>query len=294
MTLRPSHRTGGPDTRRSSTAPSTSSGTGSTAPASPTPRSPNPATTSSSPIPGVGPEEAIKLVGTTAELRFRQVMAMEPTQLPQDQLATEAPTPGASPSAAPSSPSSSEPTQSVSAPSRPRHRPRGPRHPHGHGAVVGPDLARPGRPRRPRPRSSPTRATTAGGRARRRRPSAQPEEDPNAGINTQGIDPAVLKQFDALDCTDPNKRGQGAQDDPDKQYAACETDGTFKYVLDVAEVVGTDIDTALRRVSSRAAPSGSSSSTSRARAPPSGASSPPPRSTRLSRATRSRSSSTAS
>src|SRR5688572_6120711 len=64
-------------------------------------------------IPGVGQSEAIALVATTAELRFRQVMAMEPTQLLQDQLATEAPTPGASPSAAPTSSSSSAPTQSV-------------------------------------------------------------------------------------------------------------------------------------------------------------------------------------
>src|SRR5688572_2790979 len=44
-------------------------------------------------IPGVGQSEAIQLVATTAELRFRQVLAMEMTQLAQEQLATEAPTP---------------------------------------------------------------------------------------------------------------------------------------------------------------------------------------------------------
>ncbi|GAA3095876.1 hypothetical protein GCM10020001_010060 [Nonomuraea salmonea] len=54
----------------------------------------------------------------------------------------------------------------------------------------------------------------------------------------------MLEQFNKLDCADPANRGQGVQDDPNKQYAACETDGSFKYVLDVAKVVGTDIDTA--------------------------------------------------
>ncbi|WP_345386337.1 hypothetical protein [Nonomuraea salmonea] len=34
-------------------------------------------------IPGVGQNEAIKLVATTAELRFRQVLAMEATQAPR-------------------------------------------------------------------------------------------------------------------------------------------------------------------------------------------------------------------
>ncbi len=189
-------------------------------------------------IPGVGQSEAIALVATTAELRFRQVMAMEPTQLLQDQLATEAPTPGASPSAAPTSSSSSAPTQSVqpqsstSPSAQPSASPTG--------KALSSALTSP----TPAPSATETKKQNDNGKKPTPTPTAQPEQDPNAGINTQGIDPAVLKQFNELDCTDPKKRGQGVQDDPNKQYAGCESDGTFKYVLDVAKVVGTDIDTA--------------------------------------------------
>jgi preprotein translocase subunit SecD len=194
-------------------------------------------------IPGVGQSEAIALVATTAELRFRQVMAMEATQLLQDQLATEAPTPGTSPSAAPSSSSSSTPTKSVqpqssaSPAARPSTSPTG--------KALSSALTSPA----PAPTATETKKQPDKGDNGRQAtptpsPSAQPEQDPNAGIDTTGIDPAVLKQFNELDCTDPKKRGQGVQDDPNKQYAGCESDGTFKYVLDVAKVVGTDIDTA--------------------------------------------------
>jgi preprotein translocase subunit SecD len=166
------------------------------------------------------------------------VMAMEPTQLLQDQLATEAPTPGASPSAAPTSSSSSAPTQSVqpqsstSPSAQPSASPTG--------KALSSALTSP----TPAPSATETKKQNDNGKKPTPTPTAQPEQDPNAGINTQGIDPAVLKQFNELDCTDPKKRGQGVQDDPNKQYAGCESDGTFKYVLDVAKVVGTDIDTA--------------------------------------------------
>ncbi|MFI7113846.1 protein translocase subunit SecD [Nonomuraea sp. NPDC050227] len=201
-------------------------------------------------IPGVGQSEAIKLVATTAELRFRQVLAMEATQVPQN-LTTEAPTPGASPSAKPSSTArpSGKPsgTQSATTPSASPT-----------GKALSSALTA------PTPGATPEATQTGRGQTAQNQtgqkqntkgknatptpspstPPAQPNQDPNAGINTQGIDPAVLQQFHKLDCSDPKNRGQGVQDDPNKQYAACETDGSYKYVLDVAKVVGTDIDTA--------------------------------------------------
>ncbi|WP_336212731.1 protein translocase subunit SecD [Nonomuraea sp. LPB2021202275-12-8] len=192
-------------------------------------------------IPGVGQSEAIQLVATTAELRFRQVLAMEMTQLAQEQLATNAPTPSGSPPASPStssSPAVQPPSTSPSA--QPSASPTG--------KALSSALTSP----TPAPSATDTQKQgdnkndNKGDKKATPTPSATapPEQDPNAGINTEGIDPAVLKQFTALDCTDPKKRGQGVQDDPNKQYAGCESDGTFKYVLDVAKVVGTDIDTA--------------------------------------------------
>ncbi|MEV0203298.1 protein translocase subunit SecD [Nonomuraea sp. NPDC050691] len=206
-------------------------------------------------IPGVGQSEAIKLVATTAELRFRQVLAMEATQLPQE-LPTQAPTPGASPngsaspnaSASPSAKSQPSSTRSAGTPG-PSVSPTGKAlssaltapTPTATGGAAKPETTRGAQSdqRQQRQKGQEAKATPT--------PSASPsgtQQPADPGMNTAGIDPAVLKQFQALDCTDPKKRGQGVQDDPNKQYAACESDGSYKYVLDKAKVVGTDIDTA--------------------------------------------------
>ncbi|TDE59306.1 protein translocase subunit SecD [Nonomuraea mesophila] len=216
-------------------------------------------------IPGVGQNEAIKLVATTAELRFRQVLAMEATQAPAD-LATNAPTPSASPSGA----TSDKPSDAASEPAEPAAS--DPANPKASEPVRPPTSQASGAPQ---PSTSPTgkalsSALTAPTPSTSAEPSASPKgqdkrgtkdgkstpapsddpsqppaDDPAAtGMNTEGIDPAVLAQFRKLNCADPANRGQGVQDDPNKQYAGCESDGSFKYVLDVAKVVGTDIDTA--------------------------------------------------
>lgn len=214
-------------------------------------------------IPGVGQSEAIKLVATTAELRFRQVLAMEATQLPQE-LTTQP----ATPSAAPSGSASPEPTASPSKSAR--SEPSSPRSPAAgtpSASPTGKALSSALTAQAPDPTPTATRAQKDGqsdakqqadrqqndqqGQKKGQDPKASPTPSPTAtqpqqdsGVNTKGIDPAVLKQFNSLDCADPKNRGQGVQDDPNKQYAGCESDGSFKYVLDVAKVVGTDIDTA--------------------------------------------------
>lgn len=239
-------------------------------------------------IPGVGQNEAIKLVATTAELRFRQVLAVAATQVPQD-LATNAPTPGGTPSgsASPSANTSTSPTaqpsaqpstsQSITTPSAsptgkalssaltaptpaasapaqgnadPSAKPTATQKTGQDGKTqTGQDSKtqtgqdgknqEQGGKKGQEAKSSPTANATPSAQ-----PSTPPAQDPNAGIDTTGIDPAVLAQFNKLDCSNPANRGQGVQDDPAKQYAGCETDGSYKYVLDVAKVVGTDIDTA--------------------------------------------------
>ncbi|MEO3888794.1 protein translocase subunit SecD [Nonomuraea sp. B5E05] len=218
-------------------------------------------------IPGVGQNEAIKLVATTAELRFRQVLAMEATQAPAD-LATNAPTPSASPSggksAEPSDPASKSDEPAASDPAKPKaSEPVRPPASQSAGAPQ-PSTSPTGKAlssalTAPTPSTSAEPSATQSPKGQDKRgtkdgkstpapsdgPSQPPADDPNAtGINTEGIDPAVLAQYKKLNCADPANRGQGVQDDPNKQYAGCESDGSFKYVLDVAKVVGTDIDTA--------------------------------------------------
>ncbi|MEV4170366.1 protein translocase subunit SecD [Nonomuraea sp. NPDC049709] len=208
-------------------------------------------------IPGVGQSEAIKLVATTAELRFRQVLAMAATQIPQD-LATNAPTPSASPSG--SANPSAKPTTSQSAGTpQPSASPTGKAISSALTAPTPAPSAQASTQASAEPSAQPSDGRQNGqkqdskkGQEAKTSPSGSPTaqastppmQDPNAGIDTSGIDPAVLAQFNKLDCADPANRGQGVQDDPNKQYAGCETDGSYKYVLDVAKVVGTDIDTA--------------------------------------------------
>ncbi|MDX3102989.1 protein translocase subunit SecD [Nonomuraea angiospora] len=206
-------------------------------------------------IPGVGQSEAIKLVATTAELRFRQVLAMEATQVPQN-LATNAPTPSPSGSASqPATPKSDKSTtpRSDKSGSPAASTPQPSVSPTGKAlssALTAPTpaasaTAQPGAtdtPQKQQNKGQNAKATPTA--APSGQPSTPPAQNPNAGVNTQGIDPAVLAQFNKLDCANPANRGQGVQDDPKKQYAGCETDGSYKYVLDVAKVVGTDIDTA--------------------------------------------------
>ncbi|MFC0863920.1 protein translocase subunit SecD [Sphaerimonospora cavernae] len=212
-------------------------------------------------IPGVGQSEALKLVSTTAELRMRQVLAMAPAKMEPQQLPTEAPAPdpGMSPSTMPSAartpsgapsggPGATASTTSagralasaLTAPTpspaaRTGHR-AGARSGAKSGAKrgAGSDSGSEGGP-----------AADAGGGAAPSAtpsppPSPEPADDPLAGQDTSGIDPALLTEFRKIDCTAKN-RGQGAQDDPDKQIVACSDDGTARYILDKAAVQGTEI-----------------------------------------------------
>ncbi len=176
-------------------------------------------------IPGAGQEEALKLVSTTAELRFRQVLAVGPAQDQPAALPSEAPS--GAPSSSPAA--SSEPSASSSPAGR----------------TVAKALANPSPSGEPSAQASPepsASATSAGSDALT--PSSPApntgNEDPLAGQDLSGIDPQVITEFRALKCSATNF-GQGVQDDPDKQYAACDTSGQVKYILDKASVRGTEL-----------------------------------------------------
>jgi preprotein translocase subunit SecD len=71
-------------------------------------------------------------------------------------------------------------------------------------------------------------------------PSASQEESGTAK-GKQATDPADLQAaFDALDCSDPVNTS-GFQDDPNKALITCSTDGSTKYLLDKAPVLGNQI-----------------------------------------------------
>ncbi|GAA4065660.1 protein translocase subunit SecD [Nonomuraea soli] len=189
-------------------------------------------------VPGAGQKETVEKVGKTAELRFRQVIAMEVPAVPEA-MQTEAPVPSGSPSASPSG--SPQPSQSVQ-PSQ-SAAPKASASASPTGKAVSSALTTTSPSPSPSPSASPSASPKASANAT---PSAQPSQQPQQGQmvgSLEGVPADVLKQFQALDCADPAKNGQGVQDDPNKMFATCDKDGV-KYVLDTAKVVGTDIDTA--------------------------------------------------
>src|SRR5690606_14719127 len=88
----------------------------------------------------------------------------------------------------------------------------------------------------PVPGPSPTAPASAGPRAS---PGAQ-RDDPLAGLDLTGIEPALVEEFRRVDCS-ARARGQGVPDDPGARIVACSQDGSSRYILDRAAVRGTDV-----------------------------------------------------
>ncbi|MER5626832.1 protein translocase subunit SecD [Streptosporangium sp. NPDC002544] len=197
-------------------------------------------------VPGVGQEEVVKLVGTTAELRFRQVLAIGAgSPPPPGELATQPPTPSPSPATSGGKGTRApKPTESAVPKPAATAAPDTSTSPAGRALSSGLLKPSPGassesstEPAQPGDQSSKPGDGTAA-------PTAPPAaaEDPMAGVDPTGIDPAALKEFQTLDCAKQTNRG--AQDAPDKQYVGCSTDGSTKFILDKAAVTGTSIDSA--------------------------------------------------
>ncbi|WP_432922651.1 protein translocase subunit SecD [Microbispora sp. CA-135349] len=186
-------------------------------------------------IPGVGQAEALKLIATTAEMRFRQVLAVAPAKMQPQAVATTpaAPTPAGTQSAAPSkgpgtsaTPAGRALSSALTAPS-PSASPAA-RAGHRSGARAG---------------AKSTGKTEAGASPSPTQSPQPADDDPLAGQDTSGIDPAMITKFREIDCT-ANDHGQGAQDDPNTQMVACSDDKSARYILDKAAVQGSEISSA--------------------------------------------------
>ncbi|MEZ0077446.1 protein translocase subunit SecD [Planotetraspora sp. GP83] len=204
-------------------------------------------------VPGAGQAEVLKLVGTTAELRMRQVLAVAAAKAQPVQMPTAAPTPSGSgaPSATPSGAAGATPgTTASAAPSAsstpagralssaltaPSPTPTGKAD--GANGASGANGGKKGHKAGAKASPSATPSASASPTAP---PTSQANDDPLAGQDTSGIDPALLTKFREIDCS-AKDRGRGAQDDPNKQLVACSDDGSARYILDKAAVQGTEI-----------------------------------------------------
>ena len=71
-------------------------------------------------------------------------------------------------------------------------------------------------------------------------PTPTPSATPTDDLVVSGAE-YTEANYAALDCSNPKVRAGGAPDLPKKQVVACNREGTAKYRLDVAKVVGKDI-----------------------------------------------------
>ncbi len=162
-------------------------------------------------IPGASVSDIYEQVGQTAQLNFRPVLQEGPGGV------TPEPSPSASPEESPSEGATESPSPSKTKSQSPSPEPS-------ESASTEPSPSESG--------SGEPRVQSSGLTA----------DDSAAG--KQAEDPAKLeKDFLALDCLDPANT-TGFQDDPALALVTCELEGTFKYLLEKAAVLGTNIDDA--------------------------------------------------
>lgn len=181
--------------------------------------------------PSSNQSELQRLVGTTAELNFRQVLGIAPVQTaPAPQLTlTPTPTPSATPA----------PTPAATAPVRPT-------------ATKSPAAYTPADPASGKARfdqaglravATPT-ATAAPTPAASAQPSLGPDT-PVAQVLAAAVSPAVpaavLTQFGTFQCS---QRPAGTAAPASRFLITCDRDGTAKYLLGPAFIQGTDVATA--------------------------------------------------
>lgn len=168
-------------------------------------------------VPGVGQDELVRLVGQTAELRFRPVRAVIPGGSPAP-APTPTPSPGDTSTPSPDATATPAPTNAEPTESPPAGR-----------ALTEGLLGQPADTSSPTPSPSPSATATA---------PAAPEQPP-AGEGPPSAEEQA--QLAAVDCAD---LAEGSVDDPAKSLFTCDEEGANRFLLGPADVVGTDVDNA--------------------------------------------------
>jgi preprotein translocase subunit SecD len=176
-------------------------------------------------LPGKPDQATIDLVKQSAQLRFRAVIEAEPmTPTPTPTPTSTSEDGGVIPTAEPDTATMSvEPSETVN--------PRGV-----------PGALRAETPTAPATtEDSPAAETSA-------TPTVQATDASDLAWATEvapGTNGATYQDlFEALDCSDPANLAGGGGEDPALPLVTCDTDGTEKYLLGPAEVVGTDVASA--------------------------------------------------
>ena len=214
-------------------------------------------------VPGANTQKVVRLVGTTAQLLFRQVLlvgngtsAASPPASPATSPSTS-PSSGSTPkaSSSPSTKASSSPSTKASSSPNAAGAPGSAAQGGGRGLAAGSRLLaaaspKPGKSSTPAPSSSPSApASTSTSPAAAAPAAGQPVGDASL------VSPATLKIFNKLNCADKNWRQQinyttSFYDNPNNQIVTCNFNPAIsfgsgtKIVLDKAKVLGSQVSAA--------------------------------------------------
>ncbi len=207
-------------------------------------------------VPGANTQKVVRLVGTTAQLLFRQVLLVgnsNSTASPSTSPATS-PTPSSSStpgaSSSPSAKASSSPSTKASSSAKAAGAPGPAAQSGGQGLASGSRLLaaskpKPGKSGTPAPSGTPS-VSTSPSPAPSTPAASQPVGDPSL------VNAAALKIFNKLNCADKNWRQQigyttSFYDNPNNQIVTCNFNPNIgfgsgtKIVLDKAKVLGKDV-----------------------------------------------------
>ncbi|MGO9217929.1 MAG: protein translocase subunit SecD [Streptosporangiaceae bacterium] len=209
-------------------------------------------------VPGAGTQKVVNLVGTTAQLLFRQVLLQARNTGSTSATTTPTPTPSASgsssatPSSGASAKASASPTASASASSSAKNGALG------SGAGAKEMASRSHSLTAARAKASARTSATASASASPST-SASPSATKGSGASTVAgasgdaslVSAPVKAQFNKLNCADKNWKQQVGYtsqqyNDPNIQTVSCGSEGgvLYKFVLDKAKVLGKEITSA--------------------------------------------------
>jgi preprotein translocase subunit SecD len=210
-------------------------------------------------VPGAGSQKVVALVGTTAQLLFRQVILQAPNTGATTPVTTPTPIPSASGAASPTPSASASPTASASASSSAKSGALGQLGKGTSGGAGAKEMASRSRTltaAHARASATPSASASASAAASA---SASPSAAGGSGVSTVAgasgdpslVSPAVKAQFNRLNCADKNWKkqvGYTAQqyNTPGIQTVSCGSlNGVrYKFVLDKAAVLGKDVHSA--------------------------------------------------
>ena len=213
-------------------------------------------------VPGAGTQKVVNLVGTTAQLLFRQVLLQAPNRGSTTATTTPTPTPSpsasssATPSSGASAKASASPTASASASSSAKKGALGSGAASGTGAKEMASRSHTLTAAHAKASATPSPSSSASGTASA---SPSPSATSSSGLSTVAgasgdaslVSAPVKAQFNKLNCADKNWKqqvGYTAQqyNTANIQTVSCGSLGgiTYKFVLDKAKVLGKDITSA--------------------------------------------------